>query len=40
MKVELNILFADIGYRFGISESQASKTFNIWFPFLAESSET
>lgn len=36
LKMKLNLLFADIGCRFGISESHASNVCNNWLPFLAE----
>lgn len=36
LKVKLNLLFADIGCRFGISERHVSNVYNNWLPFLAE----
>lgn len=35
MRLRLNLLFADLGHRFGISESQASKIFNCWLPVVS-----
>lgn len=36
MRLRLNLLFADLGHRFGTSESNASKIFNCWLPLISQ----
>ncbi|VDI51019.1 Hypothetical predicted protein [Mytilus galloprovincialis] len=36
MRLKLNLIFQDLGRRFGISDSLACKMFNSWIPLLAD----